>query len=160
MLFKRKFMYQLGPKSAVSILGMVIGFVNKLKTILSLTDSDKVQFRKRLKEAYLRRSRGIRPWSSGACSSILCGLSPSSNCGEPHTSVTPAARPKPKQKKEAHHLFTPWSPTGCGLGVPLSNNHHSEPCEDNRVMAFDLLCCMFASPSSLKGFTLNCFSFS
>ena len=153
MLFKRKWMYQLGKKGAISIIGKVICFVNKLKTISSLPDSDKSQYRKRLKEAYLKRSKGIHPWLSGSCCSILCGLSPNSNCGNSHTSTTPTVLPKPKQKKEAHHLFTPWSPTGCGLGIPPSNSSCSDSCQDNRVMAFDLLCCMFSSPSSLKGFT-------
>ena len=158
LLTQRKQMFQLGHKSAVSILAKVILFCGRLKSILLLKASERVLYKEKLKEDHLSRTRNMAPWSSGQCKHILCGLAKSISCGTPHRMTAPDCSRAPRHKKEAHNLFTPWSPSGNGLGIPLAKSVgevDSAPpsVEDTRVMAFDLLCCMFSAPCSAKGFT-------
>ena len=159
-LIQRKRAYQLGPKGVISILAKVILFCARLKSVLLLTDTERVFFKSNLRTAHLARCGNIVPWSSGDCHSVLCGIAKGVNCGKTHKLATPDPPPGSRHKKEAHSLFTPWSPTGHGLGIPLDKPvgtdrkfFHQLTAVNARVMAFDLLCCLFSAPSSAKGFT-------
>ena len=159
-LLLRKRMYLLGAKGAITILTKVLQFVTRLKDIVHLPQETRTQLRARLSEAYHQNCKGNTPWGGIHCREVLCGLGTRAYCGRPHfksTTSTAAGPPgKGHLKKEAHSLFTSWSTTGHGLGVPIPDGAE-EPRNhlgtlNLSVEVFSMLCFLNNIPCETAGF--------